>query len=219
MAIPPLQILMAGGTGLVTLTLLSHSATGNVSGASHNFSMNCGAGGNIVLGAQIFTSGVFGTTTIGGVTATQRVLANIGAAGEKTAIYTASGVPSGTQTITLTVSGGSGVSTRWGAQLYSISGQSSLTPVSTASDISAPISVTLNVPAGGAVLGTTEAGVSSSSSTWTGITEDVDDNDGLAAICYGSASASFPGGNASLSTSVTPNSGTAVGAWAVWGPL
>lgn len=211
------QALLMGGGDVVKLTLLDHDFTGNVGGGSHNFSMDCGAGGDIVLCAQIFTSGNFGTVTIGGVTATPRVIADIGTAGENVGIFTAAGVPSGVQTITLSVSGGSGQSSRWGAQLYSIKGQSSLTPASTATDTgAAPITATLNVPIGGAVLGTGMGG-GATSATWSGITEDVDDNDGLGTVNYTSASGTFAAGNASLSTTITFNAGSQLaGAWAVW---
>lgn len=206
-----------GGVAIF-LTLLDHQKTGNVPGAaSHTFSMNCGSGGDVVCGVQIFSSGVVGTVTIGGVTAVQRASASTGAGGLNSAIVTATGVPSGVQNVVINVSGGSGVSTRFGAQLYSISGHSTLTPSSTATDITAPYSVTLNVPGGGAVLGTAESGTTSSSNTWTGITEDVDDSDGLSAMTYTSASTSNLSANPALVTTVTPNSGSSAAAWAVWG--
>lgn len=215
------QLLLALG-GLAKLTLLDHDFTGNVPGASsHNFSMDCGDGGDVVLGAHIFTSGNFGTVTIGGVTATQEVVADLGASGSNSGIFTASGVPSGTQTVSIGVSGGSGVSTRFAAELYKIEGHASLTPDSTATDTSHTTgspAATLNVPAGAAALGVAmELGGTATAASWSGLTEDVDDS--ASSTIYTSASDSFPGGDASLSTSVSFTGGTtllAVGAWAVW---
>ena len=213
--------MLVGGAQInVDLTFLDHAFTGNVSAGSHNFSMNCGAGGDVILGAQIASTGVFGTVTIGGVTATQRTTV-VSGGGFRTAIYTATGVPSGTQTVAIAVSGGSGVSTRWGAQLYSIKHQASLVPVSTATDNAHQTgtpAATLNVPIGGAAIGTAIDSGTSTTATWTGLTTDASDNSGVSTV-YSSGSTELPSGNASLSVSVAFTGGTIAGAvacWAVW---
>jgi hypothetical protein len=183
--------------------------------------MNFGAADaarQLVACLQIATNSNFTSVTIGGVTATQ--LVNVARSSQdRVAIYIAN-VPSGATGDVVVTMGATG--SRWGCQLYSITGQNSPTPDSTASDIvSAAPTATLNVPAGGCVIGCAfEVGGSSASTTWSGITEDVDENDGVPLTVYTSASGQFPAGNGSLTVTATFDTGplNSTGVWAVWKP-
>lgn len=213
----PLCIIVDGG---VSRTFLDHAFTGIVAVNSRTFSMNCGNGGDIVACVQVAGNSTLSSVTIGGITATQQVLANI-AGVDRCAIYTATGVPSGTQNVVIT---NSASSARYGCQLYSIIGHGSLTPDSTASDTTHPTgspAATLNVSAGGCAIGCGfEFSGTSTSATSSGLTEDADDPDGVTGAVYTSQSGEFPSGNGSLSVSFTFNASPAraIGAWAVWKP-
>src|SRR5262245_36003536 len=138
----------------VTLTFLTSALAtpGDVS-TSQSFSVNLGSGGNLVIvahGGTTEVGGVITSLTVAGSNATKRV------AGERdfesTSIWTISGAPSGTQTITVTYAIAISACV---IGVYSISGHSSLTPAQTATDItsSAGMAATLNVVAGNAVVG------------------------------------------------------------------
>lgn len=210
-----------GGVPPVTRTFLDHD-TSNSFGTSKTFSMDCGAGGDIVACVSQFSNGTFTGVTIGGVTATQQVLGEVSTTGH-TAIYTASGVPAGTQDVVITINGAG--TQDWSCQLYSISGQSSLVPQRTATDTAGnPITATLPIPRGGLAIGiaivVSGDGVSDSSIAWSGLIEDAEDAP-RTITAAASASDTFADGDSALATSATGSGGSLIGpigSWAVWGP-
>lgn len=210
------------GANAVVLTFQGGQGTGNTgAAANHTFSMDCGAGGDVVLCGQALTASAWSTVTIGGVTATIRAQTSTGST-TLIGIWTATGVPSGIQNVVLSVTG---TSSRYGADLYLISGHSSLVPASTATDnthTSGSPAQTLNVPSGGGVVGTgMEATGTATTASWSGITTDFSGTDGLGGTVYTSGSMSTAAANASFATSVTFSGGSvfrAIGAWAVWSP-
>jgi hypothetical protein len=213
-------MLLMAGIGAVQLSLLDHRTSTVVTGSFNFSSVDCGAGGDVVLAAEAFTANTFSTLTIGGVTATQEVIASA-ASGSRVAIYTATGVPSGLQSVIFTITGG-GVSTRTAIQLYSIEGHASLVPTTTATDINhatSEQSASLTFPAGSAVLAAAMQNTGNSTAqTWSGVPTDVSDQASLATFTTGSDY--FPGGGSSYSITTDFNGTIVAGAaaWAAWAP-
>lgn len=207
----PNCVIVDGG---VTRTFLDSDFT-TASGSSNTFSMDCGSGGTIVVCAQAAINGSINSVTVDGITATLVATVSRGIT-TRAKIGVASGVSAGTHNVVITLSG---IGQHFAAQLYSILGQGSNTPTTTASDSSSSDpTATLNVPAGGVVIGCAyELSGNSTATAWTGITEDCDNSSTALST---SASGEFPAGNASLTVTAdlnnTPSDG--IGLWAVWGP-
>lgn len=208
---------------------LSFLGTTFASGPATQVSANIdlGTSGNlvIVISGSSFAS-TLGVTTIsiaGNTGATQQILAQRTNRG-MTGIYTLSGAATGLQTVTITFN----ASFAFGAfTIYSISGHSSMTPASTASDTTSnsAVAATLNVPANGGVVGSlvgTGVGADLTSAAWTSLTEDVDSKavpSGPSDRLYSTAHASQQPANASYNGGATlTGTGTinCTGAWAVW---
>lgn len=119
------------------------------------------------------TSATVDTLTIGGVTATQVVEATVNNSGayNGVAIYIAA-VPTGTSGDVVVTYNNSQL--RGGCGLYRVTGLSSSTAHDTASDngASSPLSDTINVLAGGFVIG---VATGEAATTWAGVTETYDE--------------------------------------------
>jgi hypothetical protein len=112
------------------------------------------------------------SATIGGVAATIQAQASDDPASDVLALMTAP-VPAGTTgTISVTASRGC---VRAGLGVWAMTGAASETPydIRTASN-SDPLTVALDVPASGAVVGVSGFGNASSAATWTNLSEDFD---------------------------------------------
>lgn len=212
------QFQMLLGSGIrAALTFVAGTIDTSGLVTSHNFSIDCGSGGNVAIALTGIFNGTFTAVTIGGQTGSIRVQRQAGGNNAPVAIATASGVPAGTQTITVTSSAGNTV---WVCMTYNLSGVTSLTPASTGSDahVTGGCSGTLSNPAFGCTLGITQCGNGGTPVTWTGLTKD--DTEGTGVAQAASAHQNFSTANAALawSTSFGGSNNQTAAAWASWGP-
>jgi hypothetical protein len=212
--------LSAHATGQANLTLLGSAINTSAGQSSVSGNIDLGTGGNLVIVPQAAsaasTLAVSSISVAGNTGATQRVFAQRTNRGV-TGIYTLSGAATGLQTVTVTFD----AQFAFGAfAVYAISGYSSLTPTSTATDTTSnnAVAATLNVPANGAVIGTLAGSQGTPSSVaWTSLTEDTDQA-GTSRV-NSAAHASRQAANASYNGGATVAGGGTInctGAWAVW---
>jgi hypothetical protein len=172
----------------------------------------------IVVGivARRAAAATLDSVTIGGVTATKTTgVINSGGGAATIADIWQAPVPTGT-TGDVVVTFNTAMA-RCAVVIYRMVGASSTasnTQTSTATDPS----VSLNVPANGAAMGVAHS-VDGSTTTWTGLTEDVDTTASLESTVYTSAHDNFTAQQTGLTVTANFSAGTSpAGAFASWGP-
>lgn len=187
------------------------------------FSMDCGGGGTIIGCFSHRGIGTATAVTIGGQTAGNSRTGAGGTVG--TGIWLATGVPSGTQNVVLTLSAASNGGAT--AAVYLASGVISTTPTATADSAAAtPTSGSIDVPANGFLIGVAASVTTgaNSTSTWggtAGILEDCDNNYDASSLDVRSTAHvnTVPALSAVVaSCSFTNTPITAHGNFAAWGP-
>ncbi len=210
----PSCVIIGGGGATLTYVSSVRDTTGATN--SHNFSLDCGAGGGVAVAICCGNNVTFSAVTIGGQSATIHVTQAIGGTNAPIGIASATGCPSGTQTITVTTVGNA---LQWDCFVYVLSGAGSNTPTATGSDAHAigGDSGNLSNVANGCTLGITQCG-NGGAVTWTELTKDAELGAGVARSA--SAHENFISANASLAWSTSfGGSGNQTGAaWASWGP-
>lgn len=176
----------------------------------------------VVVGSRVNTAGAVPTCTIGGVSATEVVRANnagAGASTDITSIFIAH-VPTGTTGDV--VVGWNLTMLRCTIGIYRMTGAGDGV-YENKTDItlsSSTLSTTINVPGNGACLASAWGNATSSTFTWTGLTEDFENNPETTSNGFSGAHANFTAAQSSLGVSVVINTTPSDSALAVasWGP-
>lgn len=175
--------------GEVNIAFLDHdeaTATSN----THTFTAMTVSDGNVIACFGFQSSDGLARTvssvTIGGITAAQ-----VGSAPGTTrqvAMYVAQGVTGPTANVVITLSGNA---LNWACDTFSLSGAA--TAASTATSVATDPTASMSCDANGAIIGCGVAGSGASpSATWTGISEDSDENYGASNLqCFTSAHDNF----------------------------
>ena len=163
----------------------------------------------VVIGVTCNAGEPITSATIGGISAASVVEGDALGGTAYAALWQAS-VPTGaTADIVINLTG---TSFRTGLGVWAIYGASS-TVTDTGSSIADPSTDTLNISAGGVAIGMANSeGVSTSSYTWTNLTENFDSGLGEGTGAYSGASAAFAAEQTALSITADPTSGSA---WAM----
>jgi hypothetical protein len=208
------QLLLGAAEVKAELTYVAgvKDITGSVT--SHNFSIDCGAGGNVVVGLCGGT-GTISSVTIGGQTATIQVQTTNNVGG-RIALATASGVPAGVQTVAETMSV---VNTNWDCFTYTLQGAGSLTPTATGSDSDVVGGSSFNTSnvLKGCTLGYTMC-TNGGAVTWSGLTTDAEVGTGISRSSP--AHDNYVAANAAraVTTSFGGSGNQTASVWASWGP-
>ena len=215
MTAPTFQMLLMGAPAIAKATFLAGTRDTVTPATSHNYSLDCGIGGNVVVALSVGT-GTISSVTIGGQTATVVQQITMGGSGIRIALAAASGCPSGVQTIAVTMSTINGT---WDGLTYQLEGVVNLTPTSSGNDshVTGGCSGTLSNPANGCTIGYT--GCSNGGAvTWNGLTLDLEVGTGVGRSA--SAHQNFTAANAALawSTSFGGSNNQTAAVWASWGP-
>lgn len=154
------------------------------------------------------------SVTVQGISATQIVAV---ANGNTNADIWLASVPTGTTgDVVITFSASSA---RQGCAVWSMTGASSGTAHDTGSSTAANPTDTINCPANGAIVGFVFNGTNSGTSTWTGITEDIDLDIGPGSSLTTGASLEFATTQTGLAVTCTLGTSSApAGVFASWGP-
>lgn len=201
-----IQLLYKASTGTATVDYVT-SSTSTTNATTYTFSATTLGGTSsdyIVVTAHTagVGSGTVSDITIEGNSTTSTAVATNGEINAVMRIRQASGSASGD--VTVTNSAGKG---KCGISVFLLSGISSSTAYDTATDISDPFALDVDVQSGGVVVAATTVSSSTSNVSWTGVTESVEssafEDIKLASALYEAASASTP-----LSISVTNTGGT-----------
>ena len=165
--------------------------------------------------SAVTTTGSISSVTIGGITATEIATAthSVSGATVQCALYAAA-VPTGaTGDVVVTLNE---TMDRCSIAAYRMVGASGVTPADTLTSTASPPSGGIDCPAGGAMIGGA-AFYEASAIAWTGITEDLDQDD---VIRFGSANLEFAATQTNLTITATPTGTPDYRAMAVasWGP-
>ena len=167
---------------------------------------------------QASVAGVVTACTIGGVAATQVVQSSLTTGNRGSAIFIAK-VPTGASgTVSISLSDNAGNAA---VAVYSVIGIPSAAAASSASSISGNPTASLNVAINGVVIAVAVAGAGSPpSASWSGLTEDCDNNYGTSNFqCRSSASQKFTTAQVGLSVTCTfSTSAGSAGCFAVFEP-
>lgn len=186
----------------LTLSYVGHAeSAGTASSYTFTYTFSTANANRHLIAGVAFQSASSLTVavSIGGVSATP-IGTKIGTTGNAEMAFFYAVVPTNTtQTVVVTFSGGNAV--QCGCGLYDLEGVTVLNDSMTTS--TGLLTATLNVPAGGAVLGIDFASGSSQSHSWTGITLDYTANVFSANWQYSGAHGNFATGNSSLTVTDT----------------
>lgn len=157
--------------------------------------------------------GPVGSCTIQGITASKfGGVANVTSLVE----FWAAAVPTGT-TADITLGAGTGTNPRIGIAVYALYGTNGITPYVTASDTTSTYDAALANVTGGSVVISGILNASTTTETWTNVTEDVDAIQ--TNVNYSAGSTETTVFSSTLTVTATPSGGaTAALSAAVWGP-
>lgn len=203
---------MAGGGGPVTISLTDHAVDSSDS-ATYTFTSRAigtaSSGRKIVVGIARNSGGAAGavsSVTIGGISATK--ITGVNYVSESSAELWQADVPTGTTATIVVVWANSGL--RMGIGVWALTNAAaSAHDAQTASNGAPGMSVSINCPANGAVLGCASNG-GASTWTWTGIAEQYDEGTEGGVRYQSGASSAFATQQTGLSVTASDGSGGSV---------